>query len=291
MILQSPCRCRVVAEIGCNHIGSMDRAKELIKLAKLCGADYAKFQKRNPDESTPEHLKGKPHPNENFSYGKTYLEHRQNLELSVEQHRELKEYCETVGIGYSSSVWDLTSAQEIMSLAPDFIKIGSASNSNFELISYLYEKHDGSIHISLGMSSKDEIQHLVKNVILKMPHAASRTVLYHCTSEYPCPFDRLFLLDIAYLSEKYKRDYGFEIGFSNHGYGIAADIAGWVLGATWIERHFVDDRTIKHTDASASLEPDGLRRLCRDLKNINMAMLRKEEITTEEAKQREKLRP
>lgn len=281
-------KCKIVAEAGCNHLGNLERAKNLITLARLCDADYIKFQKRNPEESTPEHLKNKPHPNTDFAYGRTYLEHRKNLELTIEQHKELKEYCEYAGIGYSSSVWDITSAQEIISLQPDFIKVGSPSNGNFDLIAYIYDSYDGNVHISTGMSSRDEIQAVVDLVLKKK--GEQRTVLYHCTSEYPCPFARLYLLDIQYLKEKYQ-PYGFEIGFSNHGYGLAADIASWTLGASWIERHFVDDRTIKHTDAAASLEPDGLRRLCRDLKNVWQGMNCKTGITAEELEQRKKLRP
>jgi N-acetylneuraminate synthase len=267
----------------------MERAKQLIKLAKICDADYVKFQKRNPDESTPEHIKNKPHPNTAYAYGSTYLEHRKNLELTLDQHRELRDYCQDLGIGYSSSVWDLTSAHEIISLQPDFIKVGSPSNNNHELISCLYDEYSGDVHISLGMSSREEIDELVMGVILPKLMAPERTVLYHCTSEYPCPFDRLYILDISYLMEKYQ-SYGFEIGFSNHGYGLAADIAAWVLGARWIERHFIDDRTIQHSDASASLEPDGLRRLCRDLNHAWSAMAMKPGITPGELEQRKKLR-
>lgn len=281
-------KCKVIAEAGCHHLGQMDRAKQLIKLACLCGADYIKFQKRNPEESTPEHLKDKPHPNTAFAYGETYLEHRKNLELTIGQHKELKDFCEFVGIGYSASVWDMTSTREVIGLNPDFIKVGSPTNSNFDIIGCLYDEYQGQVHISLGMTSKAEIDDIVHFIMDK--NGADRTVLYHCTSEYPCPFDRLYLLDIEYLLEKY-RPYGFEVGFSNHGYGLAADIAGWVLGARWIERHFVDDRTLKHTDAAASLEPEGLRRVCRDLNHVWQGMLNKDAITDEEMKQRKKLRP
>jgi len=274
--------CKIIAEVGCHHLGKFSRGKELIQLAKLCGAHYVKFQKRNPDECVPEKLKHQPHPNKVFAYGDTYLEHRKSLELTIDQHRELKEYAESIGIGYSSSVWDITSAREIISLKPDFIKIGSPSNRNSKLISLLYDEYDGDVHISLGMATKKEIAALVASL---PSDASERTVLYHCTSEYPCPFDRLYLLDIQYLM----KEYGLTVGFSNHGYGIAADMVAWVLGAKWIERHFVDDRTLRHTDASASLEPDGLRRVCRDLAHVHEAMQYKEEITDEEWKQRSKL--
>jgi len=109
---------RVIAEIGCNHMGNLNVAKELILKARDCGCDYAKFQKRNPRELLTPEQAAAPHPVPYNAYGSTYLEHRENLELSLEQHRELKKYCESVGIGYSSSVWDVTSAKEIVSLNP-----------------------------------------------------------------------------------------------------------------------------------------------------------------------------
>jgi len=275
---------KVVAEIGAVHIGSIDRAKELIKLAALAGADYVKFQKRNPHESVPEKMKYQPHPNSKFAYGETYLEHRLALELSIDAHSELKAYCEQCEIGYACSVWDLTSADEIASLNPDYIKIPSACNANDKLLEFLVSEYQGGIHISTGMILPDERATLLEKI--SKLKTENRTVLYHCTSEYPCPFERLYLLEI----EKLLWGPVKIIGFSNHGYGIAADIVAYTLGARWIERHFVDDRTFPHTDASASLEPDGMRRLCRDLKAIQKVFANKNKISQEELEQRNKLR-
>ncbi|MHA2279381.1 MAG: N-acetylneuraminate synthase family protein [Promethearchaeota archaeon] len=262
----------------------MDRAKELVQLARLSGADYVKFQKRNPDESVPEGMKDEPHPNARFAYGDTYLEHRLALELNIEQHRELKTHCEGIGIDYASSVWDITSARQIISLSPDYVKVPSACNMDEPLLTMLANEYEGDIHISTGMimlGEKIELCALIVSLGIQ-----DRTVLYHCTSEYPCPFEHLYLLELEQL-----QDYPIKaVGFSNHGYGIAADIVAYMLGAAWIERHFVDDRTFPHTDASASLEPDGLRRLCRDLKAIRKTLKYKETISEEELKQRKKLR-
>jgi len=278
-------KCKVVAEIGATHIGSVDRAKKLIDLAVICGSDYVKFQKRNPEESVPENIKNKPHPNLKFSYGNTYLEHRKNLELNIQQHIELKKYCDLRNIGYAVSCWDITSAKEIIeNINIDYIKIPSACNSNFELLEYLEREFSGDIHLSLGMVDPVEKGDIIDKI--DKLGLFSRIVLYHCTSEYPCPFEKLFLLEIEKL-----KDYTCkEIGFSNHGYGIACDIVAYVFGATWIERHFIDDRTFRHTDAVASLEPDGLRKLCRDLKAIQKALNYKDDITQEEMIQRQKLR-
>lgn len=276
---------KVVAEIGALHLGSMERAKDLIDLAKVCGADYVKFQKRNPDESVPEEIKNKPHPNQMFAYGNTYLEHRKALELSIEQHKELSQYCEQLRIAYACSVWDKTSADEILALKPAFIKIPSALNNNQNLISHIMRNFDGDLHVSLGMTTADDKFGIIK-FLTNWPY---RVVIYHCTSIYPCPFDKLNLLGIEDLCSLKRM--GMRIGFSNHGYGIAADIAAWVLGAEYIERHFTDDRTLRHTDAAASLEPDGLRKLCRDLKNLGKAMTHPpRDMYTEENEQLKKMR-
>lgn len=276
---------KVVAEIGCVHIGSLQRAKDLTRLAALCGADYVKLQKRNPIDSVPKCLHDEPHPNQAFSYGETYLEHRMNLELSIEDHAALKKYCEFVEIGYATSVWDIVSAREIITLNPDFIKIPSACNMNRKLLEVLAAEYQGEIHISTGMIMTGEKVDLY--VMLSELKIEDRVVLYHCTSEYPCPFEHLYLMEI----ERLKLAPIKTVGFSNHGFGISADIVAYTLGAQWIERHFIDDRTFRHTDASASLEPDGLRRLCRDLKAAHKALKYKGGgITEEELKQKNKLR-
>lgn len=278
--------CQVVAELGCVHLGDIDRAKELILLAKYSGADYVKFQKRNPEESVPRHMWNKPHPNSIFSYGETYLDHRKALELSISQHFELKDFCLNVGIKYACSIWDYTSSREIIKLNPEYIKFGSPVNCNFDLMQYVIDNYSGNIHISLGMVDNIRRKNII-NFILSQK-CLSRFVVYHCTSEYPCPFEHLYLKEISFLIDSLPKD--ISIGFSNHGYGIASDIAAYALGATWIERHFIDDRTIKHSDAAASLEPSGLLKLCRDLKNINKAMYNKVDITEEERRQSDKLR-
>ena len=277
---------KVIAEIGCVHGGSLQRAKDLAKLAKLCEADYVKTQKRDPILSTKPETRDQPHPNPHVAFGATYLEHRINLELTIDQHAELKAYCENIGITYSSSVWDTISAREIISLDPEFIKVPSACNSNQELMKILRDEYARDVHISLGMTSSDERP----GIFEFWKKHAKRVVFYHCTSAYPCPFDKLYLKEIDQISFNIK-PYGFRMGFSNHGYGIAADIAAMVLGAEWIERHFVDDRAYPHTDAAASLEPDGLRKLCRDLKNVHKALdYRPLELDSIEVEQRNKLR-
>lgn len=256
---------KVIAEIGCNHMGDIEIAKEMINVAKtFCKVDSVKFQKRDnlywaklkPD------IYYNPHPNPANSYGKTYLEHRQFLEFNIEQHKVLKLYCEQLGIEYGCSVWDLNSAKEIASLEPKSIKIPSACNNNFEMLNWLCDNYKGEIHISTGMTRKSEIKQIVEFFIEKKRN--QDLVLYHCISGYPVQFKDTYLLEIKRIKENYGHLIK-DIGYSGHHLGIAIDIAAYVLGANIIERHFTLDRTWKGTDHAASLEPDGLRKLKRDL--------------------------
>lgn len=279
----------VIAEIGCNHKGDMAIAKELIKIAKIfCNVDAVKFQKRNNTELLTEEQYNAPHPNASNSYGDTYGAHREFLEFDVNQHQELKDYCESIGITYSTSVWDTTSAKEIASLHPEFIKIPSACNNNFDMLGWLCDHYQGEIHISTGMTTKDEADTLVNYFVAKGRN--KDLVLYNCTSGYPVPFEDVCLLDITLLKQKYG-DTVKHIGFSGHHLGIAVDVAAFTLGANIIERHYTIDRTWKGTDHAASLEPMGLRKLARDLNAVHSALSFKSmDILPIEQVQRDKLK-
>ncbi len=279
----------VIAEIGCNHKGDLKIAKELIYISKVFGnANAVKFQKRNNKELLTKEQYNAPHPNPINSYGNTYGAHREFLEFNVEEHKILKSYCEEVGITYSTSVWDTTSAKEIASLEPDFIKIPSACNNHFEMLEWLCDNYPGEIHISTGMTTKDEIHEIV--AFFSKKGRNQDLVVYNCTSGYPVPFKDICLLDILTLQKKYG-DKVKSIGFSGHHLGIAVDVAAYTLGAHVIERHFTLDRTWKGTDHSASLEPMGLRKLCRDLNATHDALTYKEkDILDIESVQREKLK-
>lgn len=279
----------IVAEIGCNHKGEMELAKELIKVAKIfCNVNAVKFQKRNNKELLTEEQYNQPHPNPVNSYGDTYGAHREYLEFDLDEHAELKEYCEEIGITYSSSVWDLTSAKEIASLKPEFIKIPSACNNNEEMLSWLCKNYSGEIHISTGMTTKEEIDEMVQ--LFKKHSRNNDLVLYNCTSGYPVPFEDVCLLDINLLIKKYGNDVK-HIGFSGHHLGIAVDIAAYTLGANIIERHYTLDRTWKGTDHAASLEPMGLRKLSRDLNAVYKSLdYKMQDILPIEQVQRDKLK-
>jgi len=280
---------RIIAEIGCNHKGDMSIAREMIMTAaSYCKADVVKFQKRCNKELLTDEEYNAPHPSPYNSYGTTYGEHREYLEFSVEQHRQLKQWCEEYGVEYSTSVWDITSAKEITSLKPRFIKIPSACNNHFDLIEWLCDNFEGEIHVSLGMTTHEEEDRLLQ--LFENKGRAKDVVIFVCTSGYPVPFKDICLLEIVRVKEKFGNKVK-EIGFSGHHLGISADIAAYVLGATIIERHYTLDRTWKGTDHAASLEPDGVRKLKRDLVHVCEALTYKsQEILPIEQIQRDKLK-
>ena len=229
-----------------------------------------------------------PHPDPQNSYGETYGSHREYLEFNGETHQELKNYCDALGMTYSTSVWDITSAKEICSINPEYIKIPSATNTHKELLEYLCKNYDGKIHLSLGMTTREEEKDIIK--LFQKYDRTKDLVLYSCTSGYPVPYKDLFLMEVKRLKETYG-EILHGIGFSGHHNGISVDTGAYTLGATFIERHFTLDRTWKGTDHAASLEPGGLRRLKRNLNQMYDALHYKEkEILDIEVPQRKKLK-
>ena len=271
-------QCKVISELGCNHQGSIITAKEMILQSKLAGADFIKLQKR---DLTNYPKKWDNIYNSENSFGSTYYEHRKFLEFSIKQHIELKEYAESININYSTSVWDLKSAELIRELNPKYIKIPSALNSNYELIEYCL-KHYSQVHISLGMATKKERKLLLNY----LKDYKNKVVIYWTTSTYPSKFEELYLLEIKKIKEQ-----GFVAGYSGHNLGLAVDMVSIVFKISYIERHFSLDRTMKGLDQSASLEPQGLNKLIRDIRATEKALKYKgEDITSGEKINREKLR-
>ena len=280
---------RTIAEIGCNHKGDMEIAKELVSTAAIfCKADVVKFQKRNSKELLTKEQYDAPHPNPANSYGDTYGAHREFLEFDVDQNKELKEFCDSLNIKFSTSVWDLTSAKEMTSLDLELLKIPSACNLHFEMLGYLCDEFGGEIHLSTGMTTQDEVEKIVS--FFESKKRAKDLIVYACSSGYPVPVEDVCLLEIPRMVNEFGTRVK-SIGFSGHHLGISLDVAAVALGAQWVERHFTLDRTWKGTDHAASLEPDGMRRLVRDTKNVVKAMTYKAtEILPIEEVQRDKLK-
>jgi len=280
---------KIIAEIGCNHKGDMEIAHEMIKTAaQFCQVDIVKFQKRHSKELLTSEEYKTPHPMPDNSYGETYGEHREFLELDLDQHKQLKKWCEEFGVVYSSSVWDMTSTKEIVLLNPELIKIPSACNLKFDMLDYLCKEYEGKIHISFGMTTKAEEEEIVR--FCEERDRAKDLVVYSCTSGYPVPVEDICLNEIIRLKNIFG-DRVKAIGFSGHHLGIAPDVAALTIGAQYFERHFTLDRTWKGTDHAASLEPDGMRKLARDLRNVSKALTyKKKDILDIEQVQRDKLK-
>lgn len=279
----------VIAEAGCNHKGDMEIAKQLIYIAAyFCHASSIKFQKRNNRELLSPEQYNAPHPNPANAYGKTYGEHREFLEFSVEQHKQLKEWCDDAGIVYATSVWDMTSAKEIASINPRYIKIPSACNNNYEMLQWLCDNYGGEVQLSFGMTTHEEEEQIIR--LFERNGRSKDLVVFACTSGYPVPYEDVCLLELKRLQKSYG-DEVKAIGFSGHHLGTAVDIAAYALGARYIERHYTLDKTWKGTDHAASLEPDELKKLVKDLENVSLAMREKsDEMLPIELVQRNKLK-
>jgi N-acetylneuraminate synthase len=279
----------IIAEAGCNHMGQMNIAKDLIETAAhFSKANAIKFQKRCPIELLTHEQYTAPHPNPENAFGNSYGSHREFLEFTIDQHEQLKKWCDQAGIVYASSVWDLTSAKEIASLHPDFIKIPSACNTNYEMLQWLCDHYTGEIQLSCGMTTYKEEEEIVR--FFEENNRAKDLVLFNCTSGYPVPFRDVCLLEIKRMLNAYEHRVK-AIGFSGHHLGIAIDIAAYTLGVYTIERHYTLDRTWKGTDHAASLEPDGVRKLVRNLYAVQEALQYKSsEILPIEQVQRNKLK-
>ena len=173
----------LICEIGCNHRGDLQTAKKMIKVAaEYCKADVVKFQKRTNKDLLSKEEYSKPHPIPENSYGSTYGEHREKLEFTIDQHKILKKECEKLNVIYSTSVWDLNAAKEICKINPALIKVPSATNTDKHLMEFLLKNYKGEIHISLGMTKRDE-EKKIFNMVLE--HSRGKdTIFYHCISGY-----------------------------------------------------------------------------------------------------------
>ncbi len=251
-------KIKVIAEIGINHNGSIDLCKQLMLLAKVAGCDYAKIQKREPDICVPENQKSKMR---DTPWGKmTYLEYKKRIEFSEEQLKELYEYANQIGIEFFASVWDLPSV-DVMAKFTKIGKIGSASITDLELCKYAREKFDYLI-VSTGMSTEEEIEKCIE--------VCNPDVIMHTNSTYPCPVEELNLNYIHHLKNKWS---GKEIGYSGHEYGLVTTFAAVAIGATWVERHITLDRSMWGSDHSSSIEPSGVIKLVKGIRDIEKATI------------------
>lgn len=247
--------CFIIAEIGINHNGDINLAKRLVKLAKDNGCDAVKFQKRTVELVYSKHELEMERPN---PFGNTNRDLKRGLEFSYEQYQEIDKYCRELDILWFASCWDKNSVDFIDSFNPPCHKIASASLTDDDLILHIKSK-GRPILLATGMSTQDEIDHALS--ILGMDNL----VLMHCTSTYPSLESELNLNVIP----NYIKRYSCPIGYSGHEKGVLPSVIAASMGACAIERHITTDRTLWGSDHPASLEPEGLRRLVRDIRLLN----------------------
>lgn len=255
--------CYVIAEIGHNHMGKLDVCKEMFKVAKECGADAVKLQKRDNRALFSKALYDQVYDNPN-SYGDTYGQHREALEFNKAQYSELKAYAKELGISFYSTAFDLNSADFLAELDMPAYKIASGDVKNIPLL-----KHIAKLKKPMVMSTGGAEVEDVKRAYYEIMNINPQLALLQCTAAYPCDFSELNLRVISTYREQFP---GCVIGLSDHDNGIAMSVAAYVLGARIVEKHFTLNRANKGTDHAFSLEPIGLRKMIRDLKRTRVAL-------------------
>ena len=250
----------VIAEIGINHNGSLDIAKKLIDEAVAAGCDAVKFQKRTPELCTP---KDQWHLERDTPWGRmTYINYRHMIELGYDEYTEIDAWCREKKIDWFVSCWDEESVDFMEQFNPGVYKFASASLTDHALIEKVKETGKPYI-LSTGMSTMDEIRGAVEKF------GTDNLLIAHSTSAYPCPPQELNLRMIETLADLYPDT---PIGYSGHETGLATTVAAVAMGACFVERHFTLDRAMWGSDQAASVEPQGMQKLVRDIRDIEQSL-------------------
>lgn len=252
-----------MAEIGHNHQGDLEKCKELFRVAKECGVDAVKLQKRDNRALYTRAMYDKPYDHEN-SFGSTYGEHREALEFGREEYQELQQYCRELGLTFFATVFDLPSADFLARLDMPAYKIASGDLKTIQLLKYVAGIGKPMI-VSTGGAAMEDV---VRAYDAIMPINQQLSFL-QCTAAYPASPEELNLRVITTLRAQFP---DLVIGLSDHENGIAMAVAAYVLGARVVEKHFTLNHTWKGTDHPFSLEPIGMRKLVRDLRRARVAM-------------------
>lgn len=255
--------CYIIAEIGHNHQGSLEKAKQLFKAAAECGVDAVKLQKRHNKTLFTKDAYYKPYDNEN-SFGLTYGEHREALEFGREEYLELQAYAKELGVTMFATAFDRLSADFLAELEMPVYKIASGDLKNTPLLKYVAQIGKPMI-ISTGGANMEDVQRAYDAIV----PVNQQLAILHCTSSYPAEYQDLNLRVIEMFRQQFPDNV---IGLSDHENGIAMATAAYVLGARIVEQHFTINHTWKGTDQVFSLEPIGMRKLVRDLRRVRAAL-------------------
>ena len=261
-VIEDDSKCYVIAEIGHNHQGKLETAKEMFKVAKESGADAVKLQKRNNRELFTKAGYEKPYDKPN-SYGATYGEHREYLEFGGIEYKELMDYAKEIGVTFFSTAFDFSSADFLAKLDMPAYKIASGDLKNIPLLTHIAGFQKPMI-LSTGGGTMDDVNRAYDAI---MPINQQLSIL-QCTAGYPAEFSELNLSVITTFRERFPNTV---IGLSSHDNGIAMAVAAYMLGARVVEKHFTLNHTWKGTDHAFSLEPIGFRKMVRDLELVKVA--------------------
>jgi len=251
--------CFVVAEIGINHNGSVDIAKQLIDASVEAGCDAVKFQKRTLEVVYSAEELARPRQN---PFGKTNGDLKRGIEFGYEEYSVIDRYCKQKSILWTASCWDEASVDFLEQFDPPYYKIPSACLTDAKLLRYHRSKGRPMV-LSTGMSTLEQIRHAVGVL-----GGTDNLILLHCTSTYPSKPEELNLKVI----QEFKKEFDCPIGYSGHEVGLQTTVAAFVLGACMIERHITLDRSMWGSDQAASVEPQGFKRLVRDIRVAEIAL-------------------
>lgn len=257
----------IIAEAGVNHNGSIELAKRLVDEAVNAGVDYIKFQTFTSEKLVSKAAKQAEYQQKNIGHeGESQYTMLKRLELSPADHEVLIDYCNSKGIKFFSTAFDMDSIDYLHSLNLGLWKIPSGEITNFPYLRKIATFGEPII-LSTGMSELNEIEEAIQ-VLIKYGVAKEDLTVLHCTTEYPTPFTDVNLKAMLQIGEKF----GVKIGYSDHTKGIEVPIAAVALGATVIEKHFTLDKTMEGPDHKASLEPNELKAMVTSIRNIENAL-------------------
>ncbi|MCH5238605.1 MAG: N-acetylneuraminate synthase [Muribaculaceae bacterium] len=256
---------KIIAEAGVNHNGSLEIAKKMVDAAAEAGADYIKFQTFHAHSLVTAGCETAGYQKENVGTD-NQKEMLTKLELSYDEFRELKAYCDSKGIGFLSTAFDEESIDFIASLKPDYMKVPSGEITNLPFLRKMASTKIPMI-ISTGMSTPEEIARALKP-FLKEGYGANDIILLHCTTQYPTPMEDVNLLAMKTVCG----NFGHPAGYSDHTLGIEIPIAAATMGAEIVEKHFTLDRNMEGPDHKASLEPHELAEMVKSIRNILKAL-------------------
>lgn len=252
-----------IAEIGQNHQGEFTIAKDYISKLQATGVDAVKFQMRDNKTLFSQEKLDEPYVSSN-SFGATYGEHRNHLELSVDEMQRLRDHSKKLGIDFGVTAFDNTSLRHLIEMEVDFIKVASFDFGNTMLLESIVETGKKFI-LSVGGSHYDLVDHFINNLI----KLSSNFSILHCVSHYPCPIENLNLGRIGYLKKKFPN---LQIGLSDHFSGILSGPVGRLAGAEIFEKHVTFNRSQKGSDHSFSLTIEGTRKFIRDINRVDVMM-------------------